>query len=365
MSNLPVINFMRGVPATESFPIEEMIQASAVATRKYGNTILQYGKSTGFDPLREWLGAWHGVSGNQILCSNGSLQIVEFLCSAIIKPGDVVFIESPSYDRTITTLRKHGAKIVSIPLEADGPNIAALEEALSQYSPKFFYIIPDFQNPAGATCSLAKREALVALARQHNFFYVEDAPYRPLRYWGETPAALYQLGADVTLTMSSFSKLVGPGPRLGYAIFPNQELLNLVSKVAENTYITPGLYSHGVIYEFCEMGFLAPQIEKLKALYAPRLKATLDALDKYLPTATATRPEGGFFLSVTFPQGVSTAQVRTEAAKLNLNLADGGAFFAEAEKGANFLRLPYCAMTPDELDEGINRLAQVVKALEK
>lgn len=358
----PPLNLTRGVPATESFPLAEMELASTAALRESGSVILQYGKSTGFDPLRAWLANWHGVATENILCSNGSLQIVEFLCSALLKPGSTVFVESPTYDRTITTLRKHQANIVSIPLEADGINIEALEAALTQTVPVFFYVIPDFQNPAGATCSLAKRQRMIELARQYGFFYLEDAPYRPLRYHGESQPALYQLGADVTLTMSSFSKLVGPGPRMGYLICKDATLLGKVAKVAEDTYITPNLFAHACIYQFCKMGFLEPQIEKLKALYAPRLAATLAALDKYLPDAKTTRPAGGFFLSVNLPMGISTDVVRQAAAQVNLQLADGKAFFANGG-GANFLRIPYCAVTPAELDEGILRLANVVRGL--
>ena len=131
MSDKPVIiNFTRGVPATESFPMAEMIAASKAALGKYGPTILQYGQSYGFMPLREWLAQWQDVSVDQVMTANGSLQIVEFLCHHLLQPGDVVFTEAPSYDRTLTLLRRHQAKIVGIPLEADGPNIEALEAAL-------------------------------------------------------------------------------------------------------------------------------------------------------------------------------------------------------------------------------------------
>ncbi len=359
MSDKPVINFTRGVPATESFPIEDMVSASERALHKYGATILQYGKSHGFMPLREWLADWRGVAVDQVLTSNGSLQIVEFLCSYLLKPGDVVFTEAPTYDRTITTLRKHGANIVGIPLEPDGPNIDALESALAKYTPKFFYIIPDFQNPAGATCSLEKRQKLVELAAKHNFWLLEDAPYRPLRFKGQEQPSLFELNPEHTLQMLSFSKLIGPGPRVGMLYGP-AGMVNEVAMVAENTYITPSLLSQGIVYEYVAAGNLPGQIERLKALYAPRLQACLDALDKHLPTAEATRPDGGFFLSVTMPEGVSTAQVLQEAKKYNLNLASGQAFFPSGG-GERFLRLPYCALSPEEIDDGVSRLAATVK----
>lgn len=363
MSEKAVINFTRGVPAGESFPVEQMAAASQAAIEKYGKTILQYGPSTGFTPLREWLAEWQGVTVDQVLTSNGSLQIVEFLCYHFLQPGDVVFTESPSYDRTITLLRRHQASVVGIPLEPDGPNIEALEAALARRRPKFFYLIPDFQNPAGATCSLEKRRALVALAQQHGFWLLEDAPYRPLRYRGQAQPALFELGPQTTLHMLSFSKLIGPGPRTGILYGP-ADLLKQVAKIAEDTYITPSLLSQGIVYEFCNSGALPGQVEKLKQLYAPRLQACLDALDTHLPEAEATRPDGGFFLSVTLPEGTSTVQVREQAKAHQLNLADGLAFFPDGG-GERFLRLPYCALTPQEIDEGISRLAAAVKEVQQ
>ncbi|MDX1523954.1 MAG: PLP-dependent aminotransferase family protein [Anaerolineae bacterium] len=358
MSDKSVINFTRGVPAIESFPVAEMITASKSALEKYGSTILQYGKSYGLMPLREWLAEWQGVSVEQVLTANGSLQIIEFLCYHLLQPGDVVFTEAPSYDRTLTLLRRHKANVVGIPLEVDGPNIEALETALKERAPKFFYVIPDFQNPSGATCSLEKRQKLIELSRRHGFWLVEDAPYRPLRYRGKEQPSLFELNPDRTLQMLSFSKLIGPGPRVGI-LYGQADLLQKVAKIAEDSYITPSLLSHGIVYEFCESGKLPAQIDKLKALYAPRLQACLDALDEHLPDAEATRPEGGFFLSITLPEGVSTAQVRQQAQAYQLNLADGQAFFPNGG-GERFLRLPYCALTPEEINEGVRRLATTV-----
>lgn len=359
MSDKPVINFTRGVPANESFPVEKMIAASKIALEKYGPTILQYGKSSGFLPLREWLAEWQGVPVDQVMTANGSLQIVEFLSYHFIQPGDVVFTEAPSYDRTITLLRRHKANIVGIPLEADGPDMAALEAALKENRPKFFYLIPDFQNPSGATCSQEKRERLVELADKYGFWLLEDAPYRPLRYEGQELPSLHDLNPDRALHMLSFSKLVGPGPRVGMLYGP-ADLLQKIAKIAEDTYIMPSLLSHGIIYEFCKSGALPGQIESLKSLYAPRVKACLDALDRHLPESNPTRPKGGFFLSITLPEGVTTTQVMAQAKTHNLNLASGEAFFPSGG-GERFLRLPYCALAPEEIDDGVERLAATVK----
>lgn len=364
MTELAPLAFTRGVPADESFPVEEMVEATARALRNAPTKVLQYGPSFGYLPLREWLAEWQGLSVDEVLTSNGSLQIVDFICQTLLQPGDTVFVEQPSYDRTITTLRKYGANIVGIPLEADGPNIAALEAALAANTPKFFYIIPDFQNPAGATCSRAKREQLIALARQHGFLYLEDAPYRPLRYRGADEPSLRELGPDVTLQMASTSKLIGPGPRVGWLFCADTDLVKRIAKTAENTYISPSYLAQGGVYEFLAAGLLPGQIEKLKALYAPRLDATLAALDTHLPDAESTRPDGGFFLSVTLPEGASTDAVRERAMAYNLKLGDGKAFFTRPELGARFLRLPYCAVTEAQLDEGVGRLARVVREVQ-
>jgi DNA-binding transcriptional MocR family regulator len=184
MTDLVPINFTRGVPAPESFPTDDLLAASTAVLRNHAGAALQYGPAAGFVPLREWLGAWQGVEPRQVLTANGSLQIVEFLCVHLLRLGDVVLTESPTYDRTITLLRRHGVQVIGIPLESDGPDLVALDAALQQHRPKLFYVIPDFQNPAGATCSFEKRRRIVELAEQHGFLVLEDAPYLSSRREG-------------------------------------------------------------------------------------------------------------------------------------------------------------------------------------
>ncbi len=360
-SEQPVINFTRGVPAEESFPTEEMTLAAQNAVMKYGKTILQYGNGFGFRPLIEWLATWQGVEPNQVLTANGSLQIIEFMGYHFLEPGDVVFTELPTYDRTITLMRRHRAKIVGIPLEPDGIDVNALEDELKKQAPKFMYVIPDFQNPSGATYALEKRQRLVELAERYGFWLLEDAPYRPLRFRGEEQPSLYQLSPGRVLHMLSFSKLIGPGPRIGFVI-GDAEIIAALGKIANDTYICPALLSQGAVYEFLNQDLLPAQIEKLKILYAPRLDAILAALDKHLPDVKTTRPDGGFFLSVFLPETVTTQAVRERAKTYNLNLADGEGFFPNGG-GQHFLRLPYCALTPEELDEGVSRLAKAVNSL--
>jgi DNA-binding transcriptional MocR family regulator len=286
----------------------------------------------------------------------------------MLRSGALVLTEAPTYDRTLTLLRRHGAEVVGIPLEKDGPDMAVLERELRTRVPAFFYIIPDFQNPAGVTCSGAKRSRIVELASRYNFLLVEDGPYRLLRYRGREEPTLFQLAPEHTLHLASFTKLIAPGVRLGF-VLGDPDRLRRIAKVAEDTYIGPAHVSHAIAFEWCRRGMLPAQVERLKALYAPRLDACLAALDLYMPDAEATRPDGGFFVSLTLPEGVSTTAVRAAAARRNLNLADGLGFFPDAggvnAGGARFLRLPFCALTPAEIDEGIRRLAETVEEVRR
>jgi DNA-binding transcriptional MocR family regulator len=361
MSTPESINFTRGVPASESFPLDELRDAAAAVLKDHGAAVLQYGPAAGFAPFREWIAAWQGVEAAQVLTGNGSLELVEFLCRHLVKSGDSVFTESPTYDRSILVFRRHGADVTGIPLEHDGPNIEALESALRKRVPKFFYVIADFQNPSGATCSRPKRQRIVELARDYGFLILEDAPYRLLRYRGNEEPTLYSLGPERALHMSSFTKLIAPGVRAGFMIGEAAKIAQ-IAKVAEDTYISPGYFSHGVTWEWCRRGLLPPQIERLKALYAPRLRACLEAIERHMPRAKATHPEGGFFISLTLPEGTSTTDVRAAAAKRNLHLADGLAFFPNGG-GERFLRLPFCALTPAQIEEGVRRLAECVQTM--
>jgi 2-aminoadipate transaminase len=363
MSAIETINFTRGVPAVESYPTRELADAAATAVPQFAEQMLMYTPSTGLALLRTWLAEWQGVKPEEVMIGNGSLELFEFLTMALLKPGDVVFTEAPSYDRALTLIRRAGATPIGVPLQSDGPDMEALEKLLTQHKPKLFYVIPDFQNPSGATCSGAKRRRLVELARQHGFLLLEDAPYRLLRYRGTEEPTLRELAPDITLHMSSFTKLIAPGVRCGFMLGDPAKLAK-IAKVAEDTYISPGSFSHGITYEWLRRGLLAPQIEKLKALYAPKLDACLAALDKYIPDAVATRPDGGFFLSLTLPTGTATTDLRAAAAKRSLNLADGLAFFPQGG-GERFLRLPFCALTPKQIDEGIARLGEAVRDVRK
>jgi 2-aminoadipate transaminase len=352
------IAFTRGVPPTDAFPVEEIADCAAAALRDDPSVLLQYGKSSGYLPLRKWLADQNGLDVEQVLLSNGSLQIMEFICGALLEPGDVALVESPSYDRAITTFRRHQARVASVPLAADGVDLDALEEAVNRHNPKLLYIIGDFQNPAGVTTSAAKRQRIAELARQRGFWVIEDVPYRLLRYHGEEIATLQSLAPDRVLQLSSFSKLLSPGMRVGYLLGP-KEVVGRVTKVAEDTYITPVLPVQGIVYEYCRRGLLEKNIARLRDLYRPKLEATLKALAEHIPGGSWAEPEGGYFVGVTMPEGIDNATVLSAASRANLVLTDGNGFFVEPPARA-FVRIPFCSASLQDIDEGIARLGSIV-----
>jgi DNA-binding transcriptional MocR family regulator len=252
---------------------------------------------------------------------------------------------------------------VGFPLDQDGVDVDAVEARLKAgEQPVLFYLIPDFQNPSGTVLSLEKRQRIADLAREYDFWIIEDVPYRKLRYRGQDIPSLLSLAPERVLQMSSYSKLISPGLRVGYVIAPGA-LAGKLAKMAEDTYITPNYLSQAIIFEFIQRGWLEPQIAELKGLYEPRLYAMLTALDTHMADlATWRRPDGGFFVGMTLTADVPVEKLLSRAREANLALTDGRGFFTDGG-GDNFVRLPFCALTPDEIELGITRLAQVVRNL--
>jgi DNA-binding transcriptional MocR family regulator len=268
-------------------------------------------------------------------------------------------VESPSYDRAITALRRTGAEVVGIPLEPDGVNLDVMEAELRKGTPALMYLIVDFQNPMGITTSLQKRKRLVALAKEYDFWIVEDAPYRRLRYSGQDLPTLSSMAPDRVLHASSFSKVLAPGLRLGYVVGPAEAIASL-ARWAVDWYIGPVLPTQGMVNEYCRRGLLGANIEQLKNLYRPRLRTILSAVEEHLPQVTWTEPEGGFFIGGTLPDRADIASLVDAAPGVGLKLADGRAFFANQSDGNRFLRIPFCSLTPEEIEQGIVRLARLL-----
>lgn len=359
----PVIRFTRGVPPPETFPKAQLAECTALALEKYGDQILQYGPSAGFPGLLKWIAAESGVEDGRVIIGQGSLQLQDMLTRILLQKGDVVYVEEPTYDRAVTILRRNGARVVGFPLGAEGPDVAEIERRLKDGErPKLFYIIPDFQNPSGMVIPLAVRQRIADLAREYGFWIIEDSPYRKLRYSGEDVPAVYDLCPQRTVRMSSFSKLISPGLRVGYAVLP-AELAKPLLKFAEDTYINPSYLNQAMVYEFIQRGYLQETLPILKDLYSRRLNATLSALAGEMGgLADWVKPQGGFFVGVTLRAAVDADALLDSACKAGVILSDGRGFYVERD-GSRFIRLPFCALTPDEIETGIRRLAKVVQEL--
>lgn len=357
-----MIYFTRGVPATEAFPVAALAECSASALVKYSSQILQYGSFRGFGPLREHIAAEYGLASDQVLLSQGALQIVDFIARTLITPGTVVVVEQPSYDRVIKVFRRAGATVVGVPLQRDGMDLDACEELVRQARPLMAYVISDFQNPSGTTMSEAKRRSFAALAERYNLLVLEDIPYRRLRYEGSDVPTIQSMIPERTIELSSYSKLLSPGLRVGVALGP-QQIMDRIGKTAQDTYITPALLPQAAVFEFIDRGLLPAQIEKLRNLYRPRLSELLAALDTTMADlGTWAVPQGGFFVGVTLRKDVKAETLISKGLEEGIQLTNGRDFFADG-RGDTFVRLPFCALNTEEIDEGIRMLARVVQSV--
>lgn len=355
-----IINLTRGVPPAEVFPIDEIQACLATALKRDGGQVLTYNFVPGYAPLRQILAERMGVPVDQIFTGNGSLEIVNFLSVVFLQPGDCAFTESPTYDRANTLFKRTGAAMVGIPMDADGVNLDALEKALKRRAPKLFYTITDFHNPLGTVTSLEKRQQVARWAEEYDFIVIEDSPYRLLRYQGEDVPTLYSLAPERVVHLSSVSKLLAPGLRVGWATGSAQIIGKLVKWGIDSTLASPSP-TQAIVYEYMHAGLFDVNIERLKQVYAPRLAALASAIDNTMPDVIYPKPDGGFFIGLTLPEGNSMDQLMKDAAEVGLKITDGRAFFANPADGERFLRIPFCTLPPDEIEAAVQRLAGIVR----
>jgi 2-aminoadipate transaminase len=353
------ISFARGAPSLDIVDVEGLRRAADQAFANDPGGVTAYGTSIGYVPLRAWIAERHQVEPEQVIVTNGSMQADAFLFEALVAPGDAVIVERPTYDRTLLSLRQRGADVRMIELEPDGIDVNALERVLAAgLKPKLAHIIPNFQNPAGYTLSGEKRERLVELARAHEFTIFEDDPYVELRFEGSPHSTMLSLGGERVVYASSFSKTICPGIRVGYLVGP-AELIARIAKIATNTYISPSMVSQAVVYEFCRSGALERSIEVVKAALRERARTLAAALRSELPDARFVEPEGGYFMWIELPPGTDVGALFTVAAERGVQFVKGSDFVLDG--GGSSLRLAYSGVTPEEIEEGVQRLAEAYR----
>ncbi len=362
----PSISFARGAPSLDIVDVEGLREA---ATRAFANDpagSTAYGTSVGYLRLRAWIAERHGVAPERVLVTNGSMQADAFLFDHLVREGDDVVVERPTYDRTLLSLRERGARVHPVELQTDGIDIDALAALLGGSSepavrPKLAHIIPNFQNPAGYTLSVEKRRALLELAAAHEFTVFEDDPYVDLRFSGERRPTMLSLDPERVVYASSFSKTVCPGIRVGYLVGP-PDLIAAIARLATNTYISPNMVAQSIVYEFCASGALERSIETVRTALAKRVRTLEMALHSELPEAEFVTPEGGYFMWVTLPEGTDVAALHKAATELGVVFVKGTDFLIEG--GENTLRLAYSGVTPEQIEEGVARLAAAYRSLQ-
>ena len=374
-----VISFAGGLPACEVFPTERFREACCKVLETKAHLALQYGATEGYEPLREMVGrhiARYGIKAKSenVLITSGSQQALDLIGKLLINPGDRVLVEAPTYLGALQAFNVYGADYVSVPSDHDGWRSDLLEAPLRS-GPKFMYVLPTFQNPGGTTLSEGRRHELVLLADKYGIPIVEDDPYGQLRYEGEhlTPLVVldrenlrrdqgYSIGN--VLYLSTFSKTLAPGLRLGWIVAPPEVIAKLV-QLKQGADLHSSTFVQMVAYEVARDNFLDEHVKLIRRVYRERRDVMLQALTKYFPPEVQwTRPQGGLFLWVTLPEGADAQRLLEAAVRENVAFVPGDCFYApngHRDAGKRHMRLNFSAATPDQIQEGIRRLSIAVK----
>jgi 2-aminoadipate transaminase len=362
LAELKNISLARGAPSLDIVAVDELRAAADRAFVRDPAGAFSYGTSAGYPRLVDWIARKHGVPPEQVIATNGSMQADAFLFQHFVQPGDLVVVEAPTYDRTLLALRGLGAEVLAIPLEADGLDVEALGRALEAGArPKLAHVIPTFQNPAGCTLSLEKRQALLELARRYEFTIFEDDPYVELRFEGrQHPTMLSMDDGGRVVYASSFSKTVCPGIRVGYLVGP-VDVIGDIRKLATGTYISPSMVSQAIVAEFCDSGAIDRSIETVKAALRQRRDATCAALRRHFPDAEFVTPEGGYFLWVDLPEEVNVTELERAAVERGVLFVKGSDFLIEG--GRSSLRIAYSGVDEEQIEEALARLAEARREL--
>jgi 2-aminoadipate transaminase len=366
-----IISFAGGLPASETFPVRELEEISCQLLREKGATALQYGPTEGEAPLREELAKWlshekASIKAENILITTGSQQGLDIVSKVFLDPNDIVVLELPSYIGGLQTFTSYRAKMIGVPQDNHGMRIDLLGKLLAKLAkrnkkPKFIYVVPDFQNPSGVTMSLERRKALLQLAYKYEIPIVEDSPYRDLRFAGQAVPAIYSLDTENQLiVLGTFSKLLCPGLRLAWIIAPAEWMDKMIVAKQGMDLCSPS-YTQLIVADFLKRGLLQAQIDRIRKLYAGKREAMLTALRKYMPKGVKwTEPEGGLFLWVKLPKRMSATELFPKAVENKVAYVIGSAFHCNG-KGHNTMRLNFSYPSEQQIDEGIMRLAKMIK----
>lgn len=357
-------SFAGGYPSADTFPLEKIEELTTTVVEKYGAKALQYGPTQGIPELREAISARYDVPAENILISTSSQQGIDVCARIMLDPDDIVLTANPTYLGAIQSFKSYRAQIVGLNLASSFQAAAEREKQIESLiregkKIKFFYIIPDFQNPSGETLSLAGRSELVALARKYDFMIVEDSPYRELRYEGSPVATIYSLAPERTIHLCSFSKIFAPGLRLGW-IVAAEGILNKINECKQSLDLCAPIFDQYLMVEFMNSRMLEENLPKSIELYRKKRDLMLSLLEKYMPKGVSwTHPEGGLFLFLTLPEGMDTVALYEKALKAGVAYVAGSFFYIDGSH-RNTLRLNFSFIETSRMEEGIQILASLL-----
>jgi 2-aminoadipate transaminase len=362
------IGLARGIPTPLMFPEADLIEAARRAIERHGATALNYGEADGFRPLRELLGEQHGVPADQVLITPGSIMAMSFLVQAFRERSPRAAIEVPCYDRMVTLLQRNGVEISTVSRLPGGVDLDAIRGlADAGGPPEFLYTMPSFHNPSGLSMTLEEREALADLAVELELVVVEDDPYGPLRIDGEPQPQLHDLlrqrGAEhLAVHLSSFSKTIAPGLRVGYVVGPPW-LIGRLRQIALGTYTSPPLLAQAQVYEYLTAGLLEGHLEHVTSLLRERRDALIETLAAEMPDGvTWTRPGGGYFLWLALPETVTARELGARSAQESVTIVPGDGCYP-GPGGEHGARLAFSYPSPEEIRTGASRLAGLVREM--
>jgi 2-aminoadipate transaminase len=342
--------------APDLLPLEELADCARTVIGRDGRSVLSYGSGSGYTPLRELVGEWFRVHPSRVVLTNGRLHGLALLAQLLLAPGSVV-AEYPIHDRAERVFLDAGASLFSVPVGEDGIVVEELQNTLGQYMrPSLVYTTPNFHNPTGWTTGRDARERVVDVVIRQNMvqteqiLLLEDDSYALTRFEGASLPALFDLSGGRSAYSTTFSTTIAPGLRVGFFVLPD-ELAEEVGTLATDSYVTPVLLAQATVYEFLRRGALEPHLARLRSELGARRDALLAALERHLPEAAWSRPEGGFFAWVELPANIDGREVLERAR--GVTACDGTRFSAVSSR----LRLSFAGAAPDELAAGVERLA--------
>ena len=366
-----VLSFAGGLPDSATFPMEAMKNVTNQVFVDHGSMALQYGPTAGYTALREWvaqrMGSVEGVTAtmDDIMITSGGIEAMDLIAKTFLNAGDIVIVEAPTYLTAFSVFRCYDVDFVTVDVDADGMRVDLLEDQLKVLKrqgkqAKLIYTMPTFQNPGGVTMSLERRHKLIDLAEQYSLPILEDHAYAELYFDEAPPPSLKALNPEGVLFVSTFSKIFGPGIRLGWIAAPSSVIAELCQAKLGSDQCSSTL-GQRIVYEYGSQGLMDSQITLSRALYQTKRNITLEALSKNAPAGMRwTRPNGGFYVWVTIPEGIDTTSMLDWAVEHEKVAYVAGNSFYTDDRGVNQFRLCYSFLDKSLLEEGISRVCRAV-----